>query len=148
MVDHVSRCHQPSYVCMTQEPLSSRVRTTSLTLHILIPAHQPSGDRDDVSVRKFDGLETASVTQALWYDDDDDTGAMFLEVLWQCEMAAGGGAENNDKLGSTRQGTAVQWQSRIASSDFFANFPKIEKLNFHPKIPQNLVEYRAFGQKI
>ena len=76
------------------------------------------------------------------YADDDDTGAVFLEVLWQC--AAGGRAENNDKLGSTRQGTAVQWQSRIASSDFFANFPKIEKLNFHPKIPQNLVQYRAF----
>ena len=67
---------------MTQELLSSRVRTTSLTLYILIPPHQPSGDRDDVSVRKFDGLETASVTQALLYDDDDDTGAMFLEVLW------------------------------------------------------------------
>ena len=67
---------------MTQELLSSRVRNTSLTLYILIPPHQPSGDRDDVSVRKFDGLETASVTQALLYADDDDTGAMFLEVLW------------------------------------------------------------------
>ena len=84
MVEHVSRCHQPSSVCMTQELLSSRVRNTSLTLHILIPPHQPSKDQDDVSVRKFDGLETASVTQALLYDDDDDTGAMFLEVLWQC----------------------------------------------------------------
>ena len=86
-----------------------------------------------LAVRKFDGLEAASVTRALLYADDDDTGAMFLEVLWQCGMAAGGGAENNDKLGSTRQGTAVQWQSRIASSDFFANFPKIEKLNFVSK---------------
>ena len=47
--------------------------------------------------------------------------------------AAGGGAENNDKLGSTRQGTGVQWHIRIASSDFFANLPKIEKLNFHQK---------------
>ena len=58
-----------------------------------MPAHQASGYQDDVSVRKFDGLETASVTQALLYADDDDTGAMFLEVLWQCEMAAGGGAQ-------------------------------------------------------
>ena len=72
---------------MTQELLSSRVRNTSLTLHILIPPHQPSGDQDDVSVRKFDGLETASVTQALLYADDDDTGAMFLEVLWQAVSA-------------------------------------------------------------
>ena len=87
--------------CQQVSPAIIRLHDTGTTLissqdhfpdtNILIPPHQPSGDRDDVSVRKFDGLETASITQALLYDnDDDDTGAMFLEVLCQCGRQCGG----------------------------------------------------------
>ena len=47
--------------------------------------------------------------------------------------AAGGGAENNDKLGSTRQGTGVQWHIRIASSDFFCKPSKDRKVEFSSK---------------